>query len=234
MPLRLICFVLLWCSLVGAEQSNKAVVSSTRADGDVTVNTDPSSPFWRNSPLVFAEVDTQGWLEREYRTEVRSRWTKDNVYFLFVCPYKHLYLNPKPDAIRETNELWKWNVAEVFIGSNFQNIKRYKEFEISPQGEWVDLDINLDNPHHEQGWVWNSGFEHTARIDASKHIWYAAMRIPFVALDVPDAVTGEQFRVNFFRTEGPPADAKQILWRPSMSKTFHVPENFGLLKLVAK
>jgi hypothetical protein len=125
-------------------------------------------------------------------------------------------------------------VAEVFIGSNFQNIKRYKEFEISPQGEWVDLDINLDNPHHEDGWVWNSGFEHAARIDASKHIWYAAMRIPFVALDVPDAVTGEQFRVNFFRTEGPPADAKQILWRPSMSKTFHVPENFGLLKLVAK
>jgi DUF1365 family protein len=178
-------------------------------------------------------VDSQGGLEREYRTEVRSRWTKDNIYFLFICPYKHLYLNPKPDAIRETNGLWKWNVAEVFIGSNFQNIKRYKEFEISPQGEWVDLDIDLTNPHHEDGWVWNSGFEHAARMDPSRHIWFAAMRIPFAALDVHDVVAGQQFRVNFFRTEGTPADAKQILWRPTMRKTFHVPESFGLLKLVA-
>ena len=43
----------------------------------------------------------------------------------------------------ETNELWNWDVAEVFIGSDFKNIRRYKEFEVSPQAEWVDLDINL-------------------------------------------------------------------------------------------
>ena len=57
-------------------------------------------------------------------------------------------------------------MAEVFIGSDFKNIRRYKEFEISPQGEWVDLDINLDAPRHEDGWVWNSGFQASARIDS--------------------------------------------------------------------
>ena len=136
--------------------------------------------------------------------------------------------------MHETYELWNWNVAEVFIGSDFQNIKRYKEFEISPQGEWVDLDINLDNSHHEEGWVWNSGFEHAARIDESKHIWYAAMRIPFAAVVDKRPAAGQQFRVNFYRTEGTAADAKQIMWRPTMGKTFHIPESFGLLKLVDK
>ena len=48
----------------------------------------------------------------------------------------------------ETNELWNWDVAEVFIGSDFKNIRRYKEFEVSPQAEWVDLDVNLDAPRH--------------------------------------------------------------------------------------
>jgi hypothetical protein len=38
---------------------------------------------------------------------------------------------------------------KCFIGDDFKNIRRYKEFEVSPQGEWVDLDVNLDNPPHE-------------------------------------------------------------------------------------
>ena len=231
--LWLIGLLLLSASLTASERpDSNPLAYSTRADADLKLDTDPASPFWRNARPVSAEVDNQGWLERDYRTEVRSRWTKNNIYFLFVSPYKHLYLNPKPDPAHETYELWKWNVAEVFIGSDFQNIKRYKEFEISPPGEWVDLDINLDNPHHEEGWVWNSGFEHAARIDESKHVWYAAMRIPFTALGVADASAGQQFRVNFYRTEGAPQDAREVMWRPTMSKTFHAPESFGLLKLV--
>ena len=233
--LALFCLLFLSCSSLSAQdKTDKSIVYATRADADVALEADPASPFWRNAHSVFAEVDNQGWLERAYRTEVRFRWTRENIYFLFICPYKHLYLNPKPDASHETYELWKWNVAEVFIGTDFQNIKRYKEFEISPQGEWVDLDINLDNPHHEEGWVWNSGFEHAARMDESKHIWYAAMRIPFAALGVPEASVGQKFRVNFYRTEGTPANAAEIMWRPTMSKTFHTPESFGVLELVGK
>ena len=72
-------------------------------------------------------------------------------------------------------------MAEVFIGSDFKNIRRYKEFEISPRGEWIDLDIDLDAPRHEDGWVWNSGFEAAARVDAASKIWYGFMRIPYSA-----------------------------------------------------
>jgi hypothetical protein len=226
--------LLFFVAALAKEADENASTCSTRANTDVGVDTDPGSVFWRQSCSVIAEVDNQGSRQPDYRTEVRSRWTQNNLYFLFICPYKQLYLNPKPDPAHETYELWKWNVAEVFIGSDFHNIKRYKEFEVSPQSEWVDLDINLDNPHHEEGWVWNSGFQHAARMDASKHIWYAAIRIPFAALDVASPAAGQEFRVNFYRTEGNPADAKEIMWRPTMSRTFHVPESFGLLKLVGK
>jgi hypothetical protein len=39
-------------------------------------------------------------------------------------------------------------------GADFSDIRRYREFEISPQGEWIDLAIDLHNPHNEEGWKW--------------------------------------------------------------------------------
>ena len=231
-------FALLWVFFLAAgmaiSQEHKPVFFSIHSERDVSLNADPNSEFWSAAQPVFMKVDMNGSPVPEYRTEVRSRWTKDSIYFLFVCPFKQLYLKPNPDTSRETYELWNWNVAEVFIGSDFKNIRRYKEFEISPQGEWIDLDIDLAKPHHEEGWVWNSGFEHTARIDKSKSTWYAAVRIPFSALDTPNPASGTTFRVNLFRTEGGPDHGKEILWQPTMAKTFHVPERFGLLKLKGK
>jgi hypothetical protein len=94
-----------------------------------------------------------------------------------------LNLKPPPSISTETFRLWDWDAAEVFIGADFQNIRRYKEFEISPQGEWVDPDIDLANPHHEDGWIWNSGFAVAARVDSARKTWYGAMRIPFSALE---------------------------------------------------
>lgn len=78
-------------------------------------------------------------------------------------------MKPSPTILQETNELWNWDVAEVFISSDFNDIKHYQEFEVSPQGEWIDLDIDLRTPHHEDGWTWNSGFVVSARTDARNH-----------------------------------------------------------------
>ncbi len=230
-----LCWLLLLFSSALPKQADRTpVIVSLKAQHDVRLNADPSTSFWRGARPVYLQVDSEGRPQAEYTTEVRTRWTERNIYFLFVCPYKELYVKPAPDTEHETYELWNWNVAEVFIGSDFWDIKRYKEFEISPQGEWVDLDIDLNKPHHEQGWVWNSGFEHVARIDEASHTWYAAVRIPFAALDMPAPNTSTTFRVNLFRTEGPPNAAREVMWQPTMSQTFHVPERFGQLKLLAE
>jgi hypothetical protein len=227
---RTMVVALLGCVSVLA--AGQAVFESTFAQQDAPLQLDPALPFWSAARPVFMEKDSFGNAVPRYRTEVRSRWTKDNLYFLFICPYEELHLKPESNIRQETNRLWNWDVAEVFVGSDFADIKHYKEFEVSPQGEWIDLDINLHNPHHEEGWTWNSGFEAVARIDPQEHIWYAAMRIPLAAIDTRPPASGNTLRLNLFRSQGPPEHLQEITWQPPMSKTFHVPEKFGLLKLV--
>ena len=215
-----------------AAAANQAVIESIHAAQDVSLDLEPTSPFWRASSPVYIENDTLGKVVPLYRTEVRTRWTKNNIYFLFVCPYQQLYLKPSPTPQQETNQLWNWDVAEVFIGSDFKDIRRYKEFEVSPQAEWIDLDIDLHKPHHEEGWTWNSGFEVKARIDPAAHIWYATMRIPFAAIDTRPPAPGNMMRINLFRSEGPPSHQQAVTWRAPMKSTFHVPERFGLIRLL--
>ncbi len=207
-------------------------IESKQAQRDTSADTDPNSAFWRGAPAIFAERDGSGNPVPGHRSEIRSRWTGRNLYFLFICPYEQLNLKPDPKTETETNELWKWDVAEVFIGSDFKNIRRYKEFEVSPQGEWIDLDIDLDAPRHEDGWVWNSGFQSSARIDQAAKIWYAFMRIPYAAVDARPAAAGNTLRVNFFRSQGARPNHKSIVWQPMHRPSFHVPEVFGTLKLV--
>jgi hypothetical protein len=215
-----------------AQDADSGIFKSVYVVHDVSLETNPHSDFWREAVPVYAEVDVRGSIVPNYRTEVRSRWTKENLYLLYICPYEELYLKPAPNTVAETNKLWNWDVAELFIGSNFENIRRYKEFEVSPQGEWIDLDINLELPNHEVGWTWNSGFQVAARIDRKAKIWYGAMRIPFAALDERAPAAGNIFRANLFRSQGPPGRQTSIAWKAPLSDTFHTPKRFGQLKLV--
>jgi hypothetical protein len=205
---------------------------SKRAPRDVEADTDPGSAFWRGAPAIFLENDRNGKPVPGYKSEIRSRWTPQNLYFLFVCPYEELNLKPNPNISAETNQLWNWDVAETFIGSDPEHIRRYKEFEISPEGEWVDLDINLDAPRHEDGWTWNSGIKVAARIDRDAKVWYGVMQIPYASIDNRRAAEGNVLRINFFRSQGPQATRKALTWQPTNRTTFHVPEAFGTIKLV--
>ncbi len=223
-------FALLCGSQLLAEDPHQ--IDSKRASRDAQSDTDPKSGFWRDAPVVVARSDRQGNPVPGYQTEIRSRWTGTNLYFLFTCPYEKFYLKPNPDAKAETNELWKWDVAEVFIGSDFKNIRKYREFEVSPQSEWVDLDIDLDSPHHEDGWIWNSGFKVSTRVDEAAKTWYAFMQIPYSSVDSRSPAAGNTLRVNFFLSEGERPAHKSVTWQPTGKPSFHVPEAFGTLKLV--
>ena len=210
--------------------TSQAVAAFSLRDSEP--DTDPASAFWSSAPAIIASHDTHGNSVPGHETEIRSLWTPANLYFLFICPYLELNLKPEPDTLKETNQLWNWDVAEVFIGSDFANIRRYKEFELSPQGEWVDLDIDLSRPDPEEGWMWKSGCQVAARIDTSTRSWYGFMRIPYSAVDSRPATEGNLLRINFFRGQGPEPHRKEIAWRPAYSLTFHVPESFGTLQLM--
>ncbi|HEX6497218.1 MAG TPA: carbohydrate-binding family 9-like protein [Acidobacteriaceae bacterium] len=220
------------CSISMAQPSSSRTetLQSKRASGDTTLNLDPQSAFWGEAPPISFDGDTYGRAVPRLTTEIRSRWTDSSLYLLFVCPYQDLNLHPSPQTKSDTHQLWNWDVAEIFIGSDFQHIHRYKEFELSPQGEWLDLDVDLDQPHREDGWKWNSGFETAARIDAERKVWYGAMRIPFSAIDPKQPHSGNKFRANFFRSQG--ASRQLLAWQAPMGESFHVPERFGILELM--
>lgn len=217
-----------------AQQTDQHIIKSVYAMKDIKLDPNPNSAFWREAHTVYADSDPYGRSVTGYRTEIKSRWTSRNLYVLFVCPFEELYLKKPPRKDIETRELWDWDVAELFIGSDFKTIQLYKEFEVSPQGEWTDLNIDSRLPHHETGWTWNSGFIVRARIDARKKIWYGAMSIPFASIDSREPRSGNLFRVNFFRSQGPPKRRVAIAWRAPMSDTFHEPARFGQLELTSK
>jgi hypothetical protein len=213
-----------------AMADDSRVIVSRRAAADFALTADPDAPNWKGIPGVIADKDRQGQPVANHRTEIRSRWTPNNLYLLYIAPYEQLYLRPNPSTDTETNKLWEWDVAEAFIGSDFKNIKQYKEFQVSPQGEWVDLHIDrgAQPPLHDV--AWNSSYEVKARIDRDKRVWYGEMRIPIKAIDTRPARAGNEMRINLYRIQGP-EPRRFINWQPVNNESFHTPEAFGTLRL---
>jgi hypothetical protein len=53
----------------------------------------------------------------------------------------------------------------MFFGDDWSNIRHYREFEIAPTGDWIDLAIDLDRRSFDA--EWRSGWKTAARIDKS-------------------------------------------------------------------
>lgn len=210
---------------------NKGVIVSARAKTDFALTADPGSPNWKTVPGVVTEQGRRGEAVPNHRTEIRSVWTPKNLYLLFICQYEELNLKANPSTTTETNKLWEWDVAEAFIGTDFSNIKHYAEFQVSPQSEWVDLDIDRGVSPAKHDVAWNSGYEVKARVDRDKKIWYGEMRIPLASFDKRTPKAGLEMRANFYRIQGTPANRKYINWQPVNSDNYHTPEAFGLLRL---
>jgi hypothetical protein len=208
------------------------VIPSVFSPKDWVLAADPQSAEWSGIPGVKAAKEFFGEAAPLPPTEIRSRWTRKNLYLLFICPYKTLYLKPGPITTKETNRLWNWDVAEALIGSDYLKISRYKEFQVSPQGEYVDLDIDQEDPKSPQKAInWQSGFTVRGRVDSPQNIWYGEMCIPFSSLDMKAPKAGDELRIGLYRIAGRDPHRIYITWRPTGAKTFHIPGAFGSLVL---
>jgi hypothetical protein len=209
-----------------------SVILSRKAPAESEPAADADSSFWRSIQGIVMDADYFGKPVANRRTEVRSRWTPSYLYLLYICNYEELNLKPNPSTAAETPQLWNWDVAEAFLGADLANIKRYREFEVSPQGEWIDLDIDRTGQQRGGGAAWNSGMQVKSRIDAARKVWYGEMKIPFEAIGGGPAISGREFRAGFFRITDHDPDKKKISWQATGRTTFHVPEKFGTLRLV--
>ncbi len=198
-------------------------------DGDLTKS------YWKNARWVEFDNDASNKLRYpDAETRVASLWTETNIYFAFSSRYDSLNTYEGEDPKKERWQLWDRDVVEVFLNPQPERVKHYFEFEVAPNNQWIDLEIDkTKEPFNDASW--NSGFEHATRIDSVHHVWTAEMRIPLAAMNAKGPRPGAQWRVNFFRAAGKGGDdhRKFLAWSiiPE-GKTFHVPERFGILKLV--
>jgi hypothetical protein len=220
------------CSVIAAG-AEPGVMPSFRASADFAPTTNPNSKAWKGVEGVVADHGRFGEALTDARTEIRSRWTEKNLYFLFVSHYETLYLQPIPTRKTDSWGLWDFDVDEVFIGHDLENIQRYKEFEVSPQGAWIDLDVDRLRKGKEVDATWNSGFQIRTRVDKAHHVWVCAMQIPWTAIDPRKIAAGNELRLNLYRIEGGPVKRKYIAWQAVQSESYHTPEKFGRLRLVS-
>jgi Carbohydrate family 9 binding domain-like len=217
-----------------AAAQDKPVFLSWQAPADETPAADANSPFWNKITGVVIDKSVLGPEMPQFRAEVRSRWTGSNVYFLFIGHYEKLTLRPNPVFTNETYGLWNNDCFEVYLGADFEHINRYREFQISPRGEYLDLDIDSTRPrpgyNGEQNW--NSGWTVKGVADETNKIWYGEMKIPITAVDTRPPKPGNEMRINLYRQDGAGTNRDFLAWQPPGIWNPHHPEKFGLLRLV--
>jgi hypothetical protein len=197
------------------------------------LNTDPRSPTWEHASSTWLVKDCSHQLDYpKLKTEVRGFWTDSDLYLLFICPYSELNLWLPPDNTTDRLKLWDRDVVEFFLGDDWADIKRYREFEIAPTGDWVDLAIDLNHDAYDANW--NSGWQRQGSIDERNHVWYAAARIPLHSVSEKQVVPGAKWRANLYRIDGLGPDPVRhfMCWQPTCvveRDPNHVPEHFGTL-----
>jgi alpha-galactosidase len=205
--------------------SNTAVAAAFH--GSLNAAAFPPSKAWRTAkPMVF-DADWQGKNADAHRqTEVRLLWTSEFLYLKFVARYRCITVFDDAEPGGRRDKLWDRDVAEVFLQPDPQQTRRYKEFEVSPNGFWIDLEIANGALQHIK-----SGLQRRVIIDEPKKTWTAELAIPMKSL-TPTFDPGALWRVNFFRVEGPTEPRFYSSWQPTNTPqpNFHVPDRFGFLK----
>ena len=209
--------------------ASPAEVVAIRLDHSIKANAFPDESDWRLSePVRFCHDWRGNHPDPQRSTEVSVMWSPDELYLRFRCRYRklHVFADSEPNGRR--HELWDRDVAETFLQSDRFGEKHYKEFEVSPNGQWLDLDITPQGLTHI-----SSGMRSMVKMDEAGHFWTAEVAIPMAAL-TPKFDPAQFWRVNFFRCEGIDPDRFYSAWQPSHTPTpdFHVPEAFGTLRFV--
>jgi len=121
------------------------------------------------------------------------------------------------------------DVAEAFLQPDSSRARFYKEFEVSPNGMWIDLDISPNGLADLK-----SGLQHSVFLDEKAHTWAAELAIPLKAL-TSNFDSNAVWRANFYRIEGTKEPRRYFAWQPTRTPQpdFHVPTAFGKLRFGA-
>jgi alpha-galactosidase len=186
----------------------------------------PSQGAWNKAPSIQFDRDWQAENPDPQRaTEVRLLWTPEMLYIRFHGTYRTItvFADGRGDGWRY--ELWDRDVAEAFLQPDSSDPFVYKEFEVSPNGQWIDLAVA-----HGKIEELHSGLRRRVAMDEKNLTWTAELAVPMKSLTA-QFDPKQSWRANFFRIEGEKEPRFYAAWSPTHSPkpNFHVPSAFGTL-----
>ena len=212
------------------------VILSRFVEKDIKPDGDLRKRMWSDAePVRFDQAAFSDARYPELLTKVASCWSAQFVYLAFWCSYQNLTVYQGEDPTKERWQLWERDVVEAFINPAPRVASHYYEFEVAPNNQWLDLEVDLTRTPISDP-RWNSAFEHKTKVDAAAREWTAEMRIPVRAMMRGNIRPHEDWRVNFYRCEGPGDDSSRHLlsWGRLPVRvsggSFHQPESFGILR----
>ena len=208
--------------VISRERTAVAVRTSEPTDADGF----PSLVSWEVSAPLRFNADWQGKnADPERETEVRLLWTPESLFARFRARFRTITVFPDAEPNGRRDKLWDRDVAEVFLQPDPSQLRHYKEFEVSPNGFWIDLNIAPGEKHDLK-----SGLRRRVILDETAKTWTAELVLPMECL-VGRFDPTATWRVNFYRVEGAAEPRFYSAWQPTRTAApnFHVPEAFGEL-----
>jgi alpha-galactosidase len=184
----------------------------------------PTSSCWKLSTALRFSAD---WREEnadpERETEVRLLWTPEWFYLRFLARFRVITVFSDAEPNGRRDHLWDRDVAEVFLQPDATHLRCYKEFEVSPNGFWIDLDIAPGEKHDLK-----SGLRRRVILNEAAKTWVAELALPMKCL-VDRFDPAATWKGNFYRVEGATEPRFYSAWQPTRTPApnFHVPEAFG-------
>jgi alpha-galactosidase len=202
-------------------------IVATFIDHDLKVQDSNLTTEWQNASPVTFSSDWQGKnADPRRETQVRILWSRHYLYLRFECHYHELFVFEDSDPNGRRDHLWDRDVAEAFLQPDPSRERFYREFEVSPNGMWVDLDIFPGGLADLK-----SGLQRSVVRDEKSQVWTAELAIPIASLTTnfdPTTI----WRANFYRVEGKMEPRAYLAWQPTNTPqpNFHVPNAFGKLR----
>lgn len=186
----------------------------------------PTVASWSRAAALRFNADWQGQnADPSREMEVKLLWTPEQLFLRFQAKFRVITVFSDAEPNGRRDQLWDRDVAEVFLQPDPSKLRRYKEFEVSPNGFWIDLDIAPGEKHDLK-----SGLRRRVVLNEAGKTWTAELALPMKCL-VARFDPAATWKVNFYRVEGAAEPRFYSAWSPTRTAVpdFHVPEAFGEL-----
>jgi hypothetical protein len=211
-----------------AEVTNETIEGVYSSSGQDPIAWDDSE--WDSArPVHITQMWSGDPAPAPRHSEARILWTNHSLLVRFVCRQEEpLVVCPTPKTGAKTVKLWDRDVCEIFVAPQSETPNRYFEFQASPAGEWIDIEISLTAEGRKTDLEFQSGMKSAATILPKQTI--ITIAIPWSSR-LPKPNVDDVWRVNLFRCIGS-GDERYLAWQPTLTSepNFHVPSAFGRLK----